>query len=105
MRPSRALDRFDGGQGLGISAGILLAAWPLFFPVVLGVITAVAFVTRSSARAALTAMVALLIGAGISMTTGYPAGWGIGDPDAAMLAIGMVVLITPKQIGKLRSTV
>ncbi len=96
--------RFEGGQGLGISAGILLAAWPLHFPVVLAVIAGVAYLTRSSARAALAAMVALAIGATISVTSGYPAGWGIGDPETAVLASGMILLITPKQIAKLRST-
>ncbi len=96
--------RLDGGQGLGISAGILIAAWPLYFPAVLAVIGAVAFATRSSARAALTAMVALAIGAAVSFTAGYPQGWGIGNPEVGMLALGMIVLITPKQIGKLRET-
>lgn len=96
--------RFGGGQGLGISAGILVAAWPLYFPVVLTVIAAVVFRTRSSARAALTAMVALVIGGVVSITLGYPPGWGIGDPEAGLLALGMILLITPKQIGKLRST-
>ena len=96
--------RLDGGQGLGISAGILIAAWPLYFPAVLAVIDAVVFATRSSARAALTAMVALAIGAAVSFTAGYPQGWGIGNPEVGMLALGMIVLITPKQIGKLRET-
>ncbi|MBT8240379.1 MAG: glycerol-3-phosphate acyltransferase, partial [Acidimicrobiia bacterium] len=96
--------RFDGGQGLGISAGILLAAWPLFFPITLGVIAAVTAVTRRTAKAALAAMAVLLIGAVASFTFGYPSGWGIGDPEAGVLAIGMVALITPKQIAKLRST-
>lgn len=95
--------RFEGGQGLGISAGILLAAWPLYFPIALGVIAAVTYVTRRTAKAALAAMVVLAVGAVISFTAGYPSGWGLGDPEVAALAIGMVVLITPKQITKLRS--
>ncbi len=95
--------RFTGGQGLGISAGILTAAWPLFFPIPLAVIAAVAFKTRRTANAALAAMLVLIVGAGISFTTGYPAGWGLGDPESGLLALGMVVLITPKQVAKLRS--
>jgi glycerol-3-phosphate acyltransferase PlsY len=96
--------RFAGGQGLGISAGILLAAWPLYFPIALGVIALVTATTRRTAKAALAAMVALIIGAILSFTVGYPSGWGIGDPASGMLALGMVVLITPKQIAKLRSS-
>lgn len=96
--------RFKGGQGLGISAGILLAAWPLYFPVVLVVITIVTAVTRRTAKAALATMAALIIGAVLSFTSGYPSGWGVGDPESGVLALGMVVLITPKQVAKLRST-
>jgi glycerol-3-phosphate acyltransferase PlsY len=95
--------RFAGGQGLGISAGVLLAAWPLYFPIALGVIAAMTYATRRTAKAALAAMVVLAIGAVISFTTGYPSGWGLGDPEAGALALGMVALITPKQIAKLRS--
>ncbi len=97
--------RFTGGQGLGISAGILLAAWPLYLPVALAVIGVVTAITRRTAKAALAAMVALIIGAVISFTIGYPSGWGVGDPASGLLALGMVFLITPKQIAKLRTTV
>lgn len=96
--------RFEGGQGLGISAGILLAAWPLFLPIAVGVIAGVTAVTRRTAKAALAAMVVLVIGAMASFTLGYPSGWGIGDPESGLLALGMVALITPKQIVKLRSS-
>lgn len=92
-----------GGQGLGISAGILLAAWPLFFPIALGVIGVVTAITRRTAKAALAAMLVLLIGAVVSFTIGYPSGWGLGDPESGILALGMVSLITPKQVIKLRS--
>ena len=96
--------RFGGGQGLGISAGILLAAWPLLFPIAIGVIAAVTAGTRRTAKAALATMVVLVVGAAASFTLGYPSGWGIGDPEAGFLALGMVALITPKQITKLRSS-
>lgn len=95
--------RFSGGQGLGISSGILLAAWPWLLPVVVGAIAGTAYATRSSARAAIAAMVALVAGAIISVVSGFPDGWGIGDPEVAVLAIGMIAIVTPKQIGKLRS--
>lgn len=95
--------RLSGGQGLGISAGILLAAWPWFLPAVVGVIGGTAYLTRSSARAAIAAMIALIGGAIVSLVFGYPRGWGIGDPQVAIMAIGMIAIVTPKQIGKLRS--
>lgn len=96
--------RLDGGQGLGISAGILIAAWPLYFPIALVVIAVVTALTRRTAKAALAAMVALIIGAVLSFTVGFPSGWGVGDPSSGILALGMVVLITPKQLAKLRSS-
>lgn len=96
--------RFGGGQGLGISAGILLGAWPWFFPIAVAVIGGTAYLTRSSARAAVAAMAALVGGAMVSLLFGYPRGWGIGDPRVAWLALGMIAIITPKQVAKLRSS-
>lgn len=94
--------RFDGGQGLGITAGILLAGWPVWFPIVLIVIAGVTAVTRSTAKAAIAALASILLGAGIESIVEIPAAWGVGHPDVLFLAAGLIVLIAPKQIEKLR---
>lgn len=93
--------RFSGGQGLGISAGILIAAWPLWFLPILAAIGGVAATTRSAPRAAMTAVATLAVGAGLEATVGLPTPWGVEGIDAAILAVGMAALIVPKQIARL----
>ena len=93
--------RFQGGQGLGISAGILIAAWPVWFPAVLTVIAVVTPLTRTTARAALAALATILLGVVLELRTGMPSAWGIGSAGLPILAMGMVALIAPKQIAML----
>lgn len=52
---------FQGGKGLGISLGVLAAAWPTVLPVVVVVIVLAALITRSAGLAALSALAALII--------------------------------------------
>lgn len=93
---------FAGGQGLGITAGILLGAWPTWLPVVLVVIAGVTALTRSTAKAALCALTAIALGAVAQSAVDLPAAWGVDDPLVRVLAAGLIVFIAPKQIRKLR---
>jgi len=52
--------RFQGGKGLGISLGVLSAAWPTVVLPILGVIAVVVTITRSAGLASLAAMTALV---------------------------------------------
>ena len=91
--------RFRGGQGLGISAGVLLAAVPIAGATGLAVVAYVVKVTHRTAPAALAAVVAVL-GSSVWLPV-VP--WGITDSGAAtLLAVAIAVVVTPKQVIKLR---
>jgi glycerol-3-phosphate acyltransferase PlsY len=87
---------FRGGQGLGISAGVLLSVWPIGFVAVLCLVGAVAAATRSSRAGALSGAAALAIGAGAPV----PAGWGLTDRPLVVAVIGVALAITPKQLAR-----
>lgn len=96
--------RFEGGQGLGITAGILLAAWPVGLLAVLPVIAIVTARTGRTAKAALAALATILLGAGLEWRLDLPAAWGVRHPYTLLLGAGLVVLIAPKQIAKLATS-
>lgn len=86
--------RGKGGKGLGITAGVLLAAWPtVLVPVVL-VIGSAALITRSSGLAALAAVAGLLLFSALWAWGSWPTGWGVGDPALLIaLAAGVGALV------------
>jgi glycerol-3-phosphate acyltransferase PlsY len=95
--------RLSGGQGLGITAGILAAAWPWFLPIALATIALVAGITRSAPKAALAAVAAVGAGTVAWIAFDLPKGWGVSDGPLIALAIGLIVVVGPKQIRNLRS--
>lgn len=95
--------RFSGGQGLGITAGVLLGAWPTWLAPVLATIAVVAYVTRSAPKAALTALAAVSLGLVVFATTEFPDAWGLDLPALVLLTAGVVALVSPKQIRSLRA--
>lgn len=83
--------RFSGGKGLGISLGVLAAAWPWVLPVCVGLIVLAARITRSAGLAALTAMAGLVTSALVwTWSTGGLAGTG---PGLAALAVGLTAIM------------
>lgn len=87
-----------GGQGLGISAGVLIAALPFAAAVGITVITIVARITRWTAPATLVALVGIVVAA-----RWLPAAWwGIETtPWATFLAVGLACVLAPKQVRRL----
>lgn len=86
--------RGQGGKGLGISAGVLLAAWPIALVPSLLIIAAVALVTRSSGLAALTAVTGLLVMSFLWMWRDLPTAWGVGNGALLVaLAAGLGALV------------
>lgn len=87
----------SGGKGLGISLGVLLAAWPWVLPVLIVLIAGAALATRSAGLAALTAMAGLLVAAVVwpaqEWSTGGMARSGI---DLLMMASGMTAAMGRK---------
>ena len=90
--------RFQGGKGLGITLGVLLAAWPLALPPVIVAIAAVAVITRSTGIATLGAL-ALLVTLGLLwFPMAWPTGWGADGNSVPWLAIGLAVVLVPKHL-------
>ncbi len=90
--------RLRGGQGLAITLGVLLAAWPMMTPIVLVVIAAVAVATRRAPAAALSALGSLLFGSAAWAVWDLPTPWGIESPMLGWLAIGLALAVGPKQL-------
>ena len=86
--------RFQGGKGLGISAGVLLALWPtVFVPAILLIVIAV-LITRSSGAAALTTIAGVNVMAVAWHIFSWPVGWGLEDTSLLIvtsLGLGLVL--------------
>lgn len=86
--------RGHGGKGLGIAAGVLLAAWPMALLPALALIALTVFVTRSSGLAALTTVVGLLLMAILWVWQDWPTAWGVpNEPLLVALASGIGALV------------
>jgi acyl phosphate:glycerol-3-phosphate acyltransferase len=95
LNPYRSL---RGGQGLGISAGVLLAALPVGAATGIMAIAGVVRIVRWTAPATLTALVVIVLTARWMPT----APWGIESKGwATSLAIGLAVTLAPKQLRRL----
>ncbi len=91
--------RFRGGKGLGITAGVTLAVWPVAVLPAGLLVWALARVTGSNAHAAVLGLLAYLAGAGLWGLLQLPNWWGI-EPGASLMifALALVVIVTPKLI-------
>ncbi len=90
---------FEGGKGLGISAGVLAAAWPTVFIPIIVVIIVAALVSRASGIAALVAIGALNIFAVIWASKDLPTGWGLpAGPLLIGLSIGLSAVLIQKHL-------
>lgn len=95
--------RFRGGKGLGIAAGVLLAAWPTVLIPIVAIIALGAWATRSSGAAAVIAALSIVVLAASWVFFDFPTAWGISDPVRLMaLAIGLAGLIVPRHWGEAR---
>ena len=95
--------RFRGGQGLGITAGVTIALWPVaFMPAVL-LIGIAARLFRASAPATLLALGVYAVAAVLAQVFRWPNWWGV-DPAAGLgwFGPGIAALIAPKQVIRLR---
>lgn len=90
---------FEGGKGLGISLGVLAAAWPTVLPVLLIVIVLAALTTRSAGLAALAAMAALIICAFVWPEQNWSTFGYVETPGQVVaLSVGMSLLMMWKHI-------
>lgn len=86
--------RFQGGKGLGISAGVLAAIWPTVLVPVVAVLVITVLITRSSGTAAIVTIVAFNILAVLWATLVWPMAWGIAATgQLLMLSLGIGVVL------------
>ena len=95
--------RLRGGQGLGITAGVTIALWPVVFVPAVLFIGLAARLFRASAPATLLTIGIYALAAVVFQLRGLPNWWGV-DPGAGLGWFGasVAVLIAPKQILRLR---
>lgn len=96
--------RLRGGQGLGISAGVTLAVWPVAFLPALALIgIAVRLLHRSAPATLITVAVYAAAAVGTQLVDG-PTGWGV-DPTAGLgwFGVSLAAALAPKQLRRLRS--
>lgn len=86
--------RGRGGKGLGITAGVLLAAWPIALIPSLLVIAVAVLLTKSSGLATLIAMGGLLVMSLLWLWQDWPNLWGVGNGALLVaLAAGIGALV------------
>lgn len=85
--------RFGGGKGLGISLGVLAAAWPVaLVPAVIVLVSSV-LISRSAGIASLAALAALVVAGVVWEDTGWPTGGVSANGQLLVLALGMALLM------------
>ena len=92
--------RFQGGKGLGITAGVVLAMWPAAFLPIIVVIGIAALITRSTGKGALVAMAALNLFALLWVLLQIPQGpWGIVPGIGYLvLSVGATLILFRKHL-------
>ena len=91
--------RFRGGKGLGISAGVILAAWPGMLVALLAVMIGAILAFRRSGPASLVTFGVYLLGAVTGLFVNLTGGWGMTESSwLLLLALASVALMTPKHL-------
>lgn len=94
---------FRGGKGLGITAGILLVAWPTGLLAALVIIGVAVWATHSSDAASLIAAGSLAVMSVLWRSGQWATGWGIEPSNLlVVLGVGLAVLIAPKHTKNIR---
>ncbi len=88
--------RLRGGKGLGITAGVLVVAWPLVVAPIVVVLALAAWLTRSTGGGTIVAVVALAAAGTLWRVSGLPVAWGVDASLLPALSVGLGLLITPK---------
>lgn len=88
---------FRGGKGLAITAGVILALWPLALVPMVLVITLVLALTRSTGLASLAAIGVMIVLSLLWPAFDWPNAWGV-DETALLpyFALGVAAIVAPK---------
>jgi glycerol-3-phosphate acyltransferase PlsY len=98
--------RFGGGKGLGITAGVLLLAWPTVVIPILVVLAMSVYITRSSGTATLVSILVLNVFAVVWSLLDWPMAWGIGSTyllSAMSLGIGITLWAKHRRDSRVKS--
>jgi glycerol-3-phosphate acyltransferase PlsY len=88
---------FRGGKGLGITGGVVIAAWPTVLGPALAILIAAVAITRSSGAGTIVAVVGLNLLALLWVGQGWPTGWGVeNDSQLIFLSLGISAIIWHK---------
>ncbi len=88
---------FQGGKGLGISAGVIATIWPAALAICVGVIVVSVAVTRSSGLSTIATIAALDVAGVAWLVFDWPNAWGIVQTELlVLLSIGITVIIWRK---------
>ena len=91
--------RLRGGKGLGITLGVLIAAWPVVVLPALVLIGAVVYFTKSTGIAALTTMTALVVALLLVSEPALNSPWGVADAGILLWLVGgMSIVLVPKHL-------
>jgi acyl phosphate:glycerol-3-phosphate acyltransferase len=85
--------RFQGGKGLGISLGVLIALWPWSLVPLLVVLVVTVVTTKSSGTSALAAIAALVLSSLAWWRGDWPTGGVETGPGLVVFAVGMAVVL------------
>lgn len=80
--------RFEGGKGLGISAGVLVGVWPWSLPFAVGLIVIALLIKKSAGIASLITLAGLVIMAVVWPIYDLPTG---GETDAGLLLLTLAM--------------
>jgi glycerol-3-phosphate acyltransferase PlsY len=95
--------RFGGGKGLGITGGVLMAAWPTVLIPIGAFLGLATWLTRSTALGTLISIFAFNAMAIAWLVWELPVGWGpLDHRSLVVLAVGIGVLLFPKHLAALR---
>lgn len=88
--------RFQGGKGLGMAAGVILAVWPAALPILVVTIGLGALATRSSGMASLIALGVAVVSSIIWWLAEWPNAWGLPVAYLPVAAVVISVTISPR---------
>jgi acyl phosphate:glycerol-3-phosphate acyltransferase len=91
--------RFEGGKGLGISLGVLLAAIPGIVPIAIVAVAGAAWLTHSTGKGTVWGLL-ILVGAGLLNPEAWlPTPWGLETNQLiGWLIVGVSLIVAPKHL-------
>lgn len=89
--------RLQGGKGLAVTGGTLVAAWPALAGMLVAVLGATVAVLRRSGPSAITALLVYVVVASMALAVPLPGRWAVPDPGWLwVMAVVQALAMAPK---------